>query len=851
MSSYSELTTLIDAYINRNGVQAITGQILNGVLRAMVDQLGRGFQIMGVAHPTDDPGLPDGPEAWYAGDSGTYTNFGGLTVAPGEIALLSFDNGWTKQVMFEGFDSVTATVDANIGTPSVQANYLNGVLSFAFHNLKGEQGIRGPVGVDSVVVTVDNTSGAPACAVSLVGQVLHLDFTGLKGAQGNPGSSLDYPFTLVNNLTTNDPDQALTAAMGYQLEGEITQLAFEVDGGTVYETPVDLSSLEKKYFTIDTNGKWQTSSQYYGGFIEVTPGQKMRVTKFTNGGYFAALKSATQSANTVPDYATGYSDRVAVADMEITLPDDANYVYCLIKNSNGVVDTTYELGDFVNGLSQDVTELKTKTPSIDKNDLYIGGTKVIDGIGFNSALPGNDNNLKAVYLQLVRGQAYRLKVVNPNWARTTASTGQILILRARKNDAWQTAVIKVDVGGTVANYYDFTYPEECDYMQLGIRADVGEFVYFTINEIEIEPTPSYVASTLRNVHIALMNKYAERYGAVLSTFCAPNGNSKICAKDMVLICLAAIENNTIASFWGKKVIYAPVFGNNPRLDTYESTYTDEVSHPKVADLSTYYHIFGGKTGSGGTPSQGRNLVVAAKSKVDDAWLIGCVLYSTNDDPGDNRFSVMKELFDLLELHRTGATVDASSLSCQGAYAIVMPNEGNMQNYGDYPFVSVGKNETGIIDSHSIVKLLTGLVATDWIQPFEMLTFTSDDPYSGSSGNAYSDGDQLYAINAIESMILTSSSVAARCIARYVGLKVLEKNGNKSLRSFRLLGRTAYSVGTRTWLQWLDMPEYLVWSAETGITLSCSGESSPVSISSGGSITGVTGGDEINANAEYS
>ena len=211
---------------------------------------------------------------------------------------------------------------------------------------------------------------------------------------------------------------------------------------------------------------------------------------------------------------------------------------------------------------------------------------------------------------------------------------------------------------------------------------------------------------------------------------------------------------------------------------------------------------------------------------------------------------MKELFDLLEQHRTGATVDASSLRCQGAYAFVVPEAGNTQNYGDYPFVSVGKNETGIIDSHSIVKLLTALVATDWLSPYEMLTFTSADPYGGTSGNMYADGDQLYAIDALISTNLTSSSIAARCIARYVGQKVLEKNGGAKLYSFRLLGRTAYGVGSQTWLEWLASPDYLVWSAETGITLSCSGSSASVNISTGGSISGVTGGSSISANTIY-
>ena len=50
----------------------------------------------------------------------------------------------------------------------------------------------------------------------------------MKGAQGDTGSSVDYPFTIVNNLTTDDATQALSAAMGVVLEGEITQLEHAV-----------------------------------------------------------------------------------------------------------------------------------------------------------------------------------------------------------------------------------------------------------------------------------------------------------------------------------------------------------------------------------------------------------------------------------------------------------------------------------------------------------------------------------------------------------------------------------------------------------------------------------------------
>lgn len=279
MASYNELIALINAYIKQNGIQAITGQILNGVLRAMVDQIGRGYAIMGTAVPADDPGTPDAPESWFASTPGTYTNFGGFEVADAEFALLSYtpSTGWAKTTLTEGITEITAGIDNNVGTPYVEATYQNGALEFQFYNLKGATGdpagfgtvnatvdanigtpsvsvsgsgpdtaknytfafhnLKGETGVTSVVATVDNTTGNPSCAVSLVGQELHLDFTGLKGAQGDTGSSVDYPFTIVNNLTTNDATQALSAAMGVELASQVSQLEAKVGDLTTLVTP--------------------------------------------------------------------------------------------------------------------------------------------------------------------------------------------------------------------------------------------------------------------------------------------------------------------------------------------------------------------------------------------------------------------------------------------------------------------------------------------------------------------------------------------------------------------------------------------------------------------------------------
>ena len=310
MNSYNELITLIDAVINRNGVQAITGQVLNGVLKAMVQQLGAGYSLGGVAKPTDDPGTPEAPVCYFASEVGTYTNFGGISIVAGELALLCYDmtDGWFKETMYEGFASVGATIDGNVGTPAVDVTYNNGILSFDFRNMKGNPGqdgqdgaaagfgtigatitggvgtpavsvqesgpntaknlqfnfsnLKGETGVTSVVVSVDNTSGTPQCAVSLAGQVLTLAFTGLKGAQGDTGSSVDYPFTIVNNLTTNDATQALSAAQGVVLEGEISQLEHEVN---------DLDEqINGATSVIEDYTETTTTSGQSTGFVDVT-----------------------------------------------------------------------------------------------------------------------------------------------------------------------------------------------------------------------------------------------------------------------------------------------------------------------------------------------------------------------------------------------------------------------------------------------------------------------------------------------------------------------------------------------------------------------------------------------------
>lgn len=112
MSQYTNLLATINAQIKANGVGAITGPLLNAVLRQMVSVLGDGYRLVGVAAPGDNPGTPDNQVAYLAGQDGTYTNFGGITLS-GEVALLVWGASWSKQSLF----SIDSAVTPGSGNP--------------------------------------------------------------------------------------------------------------------------------------------------------------------------------------------------------------------------------------------------------------------------------------------------------------------------------------------------------------------------------------------------------------------------------------------------------------------------------------------------------------------------------------------------------------------------------------------------------------------------------------------------------------------------------------------------------------------------------------------------------------
>ena len=101
----------------------------------------------------------------------------------------------------------------------------------------GATGATGPAGINSGTfpVSVSNTTGNPSGTATVSNGNLSITLSGIKGEQGNTGSSVDYPYELVNNLTTDDATKGLSAAQGKVLGESIADVEDKVDNLVVAE----------------------------------------------------------------------------------------------------------------------------------------------------------------------------------------------------------------------------------------------------------------------------------------------------------------------------------------------------------------------------------------------------------------------------------------------------------------------------------------------------------------------------------------------------------------------------------------------------------------------------------------
>ena len=277
----------------------------------------------------------------------------------------------------------------------------------------------------------------------------------------------------------------------------------------------------------------------------------------------------------------------------------------------------------------------------------------------------------------------------------------------------------------------------------------------------------YTSEECIGAFVNRMNTNAKLFGMEHSHFTNAAGMANkehySTASDMLRLLINATSYDKLMLYWSFEKFTLNVMGDNAREITVKSTYKG----PKADGLREYYDIYGGKSGSwgAGKGKQWKNLAIAVKSKVDERWLVGCVI-STED----NRFVAMRELLDWLEAKRLDPNTPDQPVSTMCAAATVLPLHSAMA-YRDKNLVMVGKEPDRRRGPFSMTKLMTAIIALDYCLPDEIITIQEDDLQRGSGPKFY-DGDKLTMEEALIGLMLPSSNTLAKAISRHVGEKIL-------------------------------------------------------------------------------
>ena len=285
----SAINDLINAYIQRNANQEITGPVLNGVLNAMANALNTPY-----IGPNGDWYVYD-PALGQFVDSGnsstlfnqvvvdvlnTYGTPGCNVYISGGTLYMEFENlkgdpgpegpeGPTGPAGPAGVTSATASVDANTGTPYVDVNVVSQVLQLAFHNLKGAQGNPGTpgaaAGFGTPTASVDANTGTPSVAVTASGpdtaKVFNFAFHNLKGATGatgatGPAAGFGTPTASADAnvgtpsvvVTASGPDTAKVFDFAFHnIKGSDAQVTSANIAAALGYTPADAASVPTTY----------------------------------------------------------------------------------------------------------------------------------------------------------------------------------------------------------------------------------------------------------------------------------------------------------------------------------------------------------------------------------------------------------------------------------------------------------------------------------------------------------------------------------------------------------------------------------------------------------------------------
>ena len=313
MAKYSAIKAAVDAYIKQNGRKEITGRILNAVLNAAIETLGKYFQFVGCATPETEIGEIDQNVAYISGTPGIYENLGGFTIDPGEICIFKYDGEWKKEII--------VIIPIKVSQLENDLGFItNSVADLLHYYSKEETFNRDEVvsmlasyydkdEIDSIVSAISGSayvlswggSAEPVVENIPAGVVVTWNgeqYVGTLSADSETGgkiylvkngedydmyvTALDSGFTWVFIGTT-----AINLSE-YATIAQVDRLVVDLGNLGAYVSPVmetysrkvavDIEGLSLRNYSIETDNTYGTSSAYKNSLIGIEPGNVARVT---------------------------------------------------------------------------------------------------------------------------------------------------------------------------------------------------------------------------------------------------------------------------------------------------------------------------------------------------------------------------------------------------------------------------------------------------------------------------------------------------------------------------------------------------------------------------------------------
>lgn len=428
MANYASLKAAVQEVIKTNGNNEITGALLQQSLLAMINSLGVGYQYAGIATPQTNPGTPDQNVFYIASESGVYSNFGGLTVYDGELAILKYNGTWTKEVT--GYSNFAQILDLY--------QKCGGVLDIT-NTLSFEQGGISTANGTNQTSNLQIRSGfivAESLSLSVLNGSVYIygwhDSTYLSAVGWETGGDINvqiaganrYKVVFKRNANLNlSPSQfrELDASVTATMQGEMVkfipqsltdaqkQQARENIGAEVagkYDAvffggyaQIDTSNVQEESVYIYSNNKYLPAdginNKTKSKFLPIIPGQQYKIqNNVANESFFTILKDIDNIhvSSGTPHWATGYNSRVAVpvgGSVVIDAPGDGYYMYLLCKNKSGI---NYELSVYQYHKSLDDFETETNERLAALENGGSGGEKTsLDDIFESIVLPLDAN----------------------------------------------------------------------------------------------------------------------------------------------------------------------------------------------------------------------------------------------------------------------------------------------------------------------------------------------------------------------------------------------------------------------------------------------------------------------------